>query len=120
MPNRSGLSYRRSAPMYGIPPTTPYNYDHMSGKVEVGAQPGPKRYLSDEEEELARFLVEVAKIGYPHTKSQTLALVNPRRACAARITVVGSVCACVCVCYSQSYFSGVSSSHKGYDLLNGQ
>jgi hypothetical protein len=48
----------------------------MSGKVEVGAQPGPKRYLSDEEEELARFLVEVAKIGYPHTKSQTLALVQ--------------------------------------------
>ena len=71
----SGLSYRRSAAMYGIPTTT--LYDHMSGKVEVGAQPGPKRYLNDEEEEeLARFLVEVAKIGYPHTKSQTLALVQ--------------------------------------------
>ena len=71
----SGLSYRRSAAMYGIPTTT--LYDHMSGKVEVGAQPGPKRYLNDEEEEeLARFLVEVAKIGYPHSKSQTLALVQ--------------------------------------------
>ena len=25
-------------------------------------------------------------------------LINPRRACAARVTVVGSVCVCVCVC----------------------
>ena len=27
---------------------------------------------------------------------------------------------CVSVCYSISHFSGVFSSHKGYDLLNGQ
>ena len=26
-----------------------------------------------------------------------LTLINPRRACAARVTVVGSVCLCVCV-----------------------
>ena len=26
------------------------------------------------------------------------ALINPRRACAARVTVLGSVCVCVCVC----------------------
>ena len=26
----------------------------------------------------------------------------------------------VCVCYSTSHFTGVRSSHKGYDLLNGQ
>ena len=26
-------------------------------------------------------------------------LTNPRRACAARVTVVGSVCVCVCVCH---------------------
>ena len=25
-------------------------------------------------------------------------VINPRRACAARVTVVGSVCVCVCVC----------------------
>ena len=30
------------------------------------------------------------------------------------------VCVCVCVCYSQSHLSNVSSSHKRYDLLNGQ
>ena len=27
---------------------------------------------------------------------------------------------CVSVCYSQSHFSSVRLSHKGYDLLNGQ
>ena len=27
-------------------------------------------------------------------------VINPRRACAARVTAVGSVCVCVCVCVS--------------------
>lgn len=49
----------------------------MTGKVEEGAQPGPKHYLNDEEkEELASFLVQTAKIGYLHTNSQVLALVQ--------------------------------------------
>ena len=43
---------------------------------------------------------------------------NPRRACAARVTVV--VCVCLSVCYSTSHFTGVRSSHKRYDLLNRQ
>ena len=72
---RSGLSYRRSAAMYGIPTTT--LHDHMSGKIDIGAKPGPKPYLNDEEEEeLAGFLVQVADIGYPKTKIQVLALVQ--------------------------------------------
>ena len=54
---------------------------------------------------------------YPVVKSM-LDIINPRRACAARVTVLGSVC--LCVCYSQSHFLGVCSSHKGYHLLNGQ
>ena len=29
-----------------------------------------------------------------------MSVVNPRRACAARVTVLGSVCVCVCVCLS--------------------
>ena len=54
--------------MYAIPTTT--LYDHMCGNVELGAKPGPKRYLTDdEEEELAWFLLELAKIGYPRTKN---------------------------------------------------
>ena len=27
-----------------------------------------------------------------------MSVINPRRSCAARVTVVGSVCVCVCVC----------------------
>ena len=49
------------------------------------------------------------------------ALINPRRACAARVTVLGlCVCVCVClsvclcVCYSTSHFSRVYSCHKQY------
>ena len=41
---KAGMSFRRSAAMYGIPTTT--LYDHVSGKVEIGAHPGPKRYLT--------------------------------------------------------------------------
>ena len=29
-------------------------------------------------------------------------MMNPRRACAARVTVVGSVCLCVCLTYGAS------------------
>ena len=71
----SGLSYRRAAAMYGVPSST--LFDHITGKVEVGAQPGPKPYLNaEEEQELASFLMQVASIGYPHTKSQVLSLVQ--------------------------------------------
>ena len=42
-------------------------------------------------------------------KPKCVLAINPRRACAARVTVVGSVClsVCLCVCYSQSHFSNV-------------
>ena len=61
--------------MFGVPTTT--LYDHMTGKVSIGAQSGPKPYLTrEEEEELASFLIQTSKIGYPHTKSQLFALVQ--------------------------------------------
>lgn len=42
-----------------------------------GARSGPDLYMSIEEEvELSYFLIQVAKIGYPHTKKQVLALVQ--------------------------------------------
>ena len=40
-------------------------------------------------------------------------LINPRRACAARVTVL-SLGLCVCVCYSTSHFSRDYSYHKQY------
>ena len=35
-------------------------------------------------------------------------IVNPRRACAARVTVVGSVCVCVCVSVKSHLTPGAS------------
>ena len=71
------ISYRRAAAMYGIPTST--LFDHMTGKVEIGVNPGPKPYLSrEEEEELASFLIQTAKIVYPHTKSRFLLLVDKK------------------------------------------
>ena len=36
--------------------------------------------------------------GASNSSTRTPLIVNPRRACAARVMVVGSVCVCVCVC----------------------
>jgi len=70
-----GMPYRQAAEMYGVPKSTVH--DHLSGKIALGARPGPDPYLSiEEEEELASFLIETAKIGYPHTKRQVLAVVQ--------------------------------------------
>ena len=53
-------------------------------------------------------------------KPQTIVLwhsiklsLNPRRACAARVMGLS-------VSYSTSHFSNIGSSHKRYDVLNGQ
>lgn len=53
--------------MYGVPKST--SHDYVSGKVRFGTRPGSTPYLSrGEEEELASFLVQVARIGYPRSK----------------------------------------------------
>ena len=50
--------------------------DRISRKVK-GVTRGPAAYLTqEEEEELARFLIKSADIGYTHTLSQVLALYN--------------------------------------------
>ena len=70
-----GVSLRRAAEMYKIPRST--LHDHVSGKIAFGARSGPDPYLLvEEEEELASFLMQSAKIGYPHTKKQVLLLVQ--------------------------------------------
>ena len=68
-------SVRRAALMYGIPRST--LHDHYSGKIEIDAKPGPPPYLSvEEEEELSNFLMKCARIGYPKTRQQVLAIVQ--------------------------------------------
>ena len=71
----NGTSIRKAAEMYGIPRST--LHDHVSGRIKYGARSGPSPYLTtEEEEELASFLLQSAKIGYPHTKSQVFAIVQ--------------------------------------------
>ena len=66
-----GLSYSRVVEMYNIPSAT--LHDHFTGKVKCGARCGPNPYLTfEEEEEVASFLINTARIGFPHTKKQVL------------------------------------------------
>ena len=70
-----GTSIRRADEMFGLPRST--LQDHVSGRVEQFAKQGPKPYLStEEEEELASFLVRCARIGYPHTRLQVIGIVQ--------------------------------------------
>ena len=60
--------------MYAIPRST--LHDHVSSRIKNQKQ-GPQAYLSpSEEEELAKFLLKCAKMGYPHTCQQILGLVQ--------------------------------------------
>ena len=62
---------RRAAEMYSMLKLT--LHDRVTGKVPIQATSGPKPYLTlEEEEELMSFLLQTARIGYPHTKKQVL------------------------------------------------
>ena len=65
-----GMSIRRAAECYKIPRTT--LQDYVSGQSTLSSRSGAPILTVDEESELATFLVEVAKIGYPHTRQQVL------------------------------------------------
>ena len=70
-----GMSIRHASELYGVPKSS--LHDRVSGKIQHGARPGPKAYLTfEEEEELAGFLVHTADIGFPRTVAQVLALVQ--------------------------------------------
>jgi hypothetical protein len=57
------------------------------GKVELGTRPGPKPYLTTKEkEEVASFLVQTTKIGYPHTKSQVVQQIVNSKGIKATVT----------------------------------
>ena len=78
------LSLREASEKYGIPKST--IWDRASGKVAFGAISGPPKYLNSvEEEHLVKFLIGAAKIGFPRSKKQVLAIVRAilakKRAC---------------------------------------
>ena len=70
-----GESVRKAAELYNVPRST--LHDRVSGKTAKDARYGPQLYLTlEEEEELTRVLLQAAKIGYPHTRKQIIALVQ--------------------------------------------
>ena len=72
---RRGESVRRAAELYSVPRST--LSDKVLCQVPLKARSGPPSYLSrEEEEELTSFLLEMAKIGYAHTRKQVISLVQ--------------------------------------------
>lgn len=70
-----GISIRRAALDYGVPKST--LGDRVSGRVVPGSTSGPKRILSDEEEEdLVAFVRRCSAVGYPKTRKDVIALVQ--------------------------------------------
>ena len=69
------LSGNRAADLHGVPRST--LKDRLSGRVQHGVNPGPKPYLSKEEEsELADHLIHVANLGYDKTRRDVKCLVE--------------------------------------------
>ena len=62
-----GASVRKAAMEYGVPRSTPR--DPVSGRVTHGILSGPPKYLSEEDEdELLRFILGFASVGYHKTR----------------------------------------------------
>ena len=57
------MGVNKAALEYGVPKTT--LKDRIAGRIVHGKKPGPEPYLtSDEEKELASFLIDVSKMGH--------------------------------------------------------
>ena len=66
---------RRAASEYNIPKST--LGDRVSGKILPGAKAGRKPYLTpNEEDELVKFLLNYAAIGYGRSRKEVIALVE--------------------------------------------
>ena len=73
---RSGdMTANRAASVFEVPPTT--LKDRLSGRVRHGTNPGPKPYLTkQEEDELAEFLIKASTMGYGKSKREVLSIVK--------------------------------------------
>lgn len=70
-----GWTIRRAAEEFQVPKST--LYDRVSGKIAFGAKSGPPAYLNVKEgDELVKFLVGSARIGFPRTCKHVLAIVQ--------------------------------------------
>ena len=71
----NGCGTNQAAKEHGVPMST--LKDRLSGRVVHGTNPGPRPYLSKrEEDELANYLVQTAKVGYGKTRRQVKCIVE--------------------------------------------
>ena len=69
------MTVRRAALEYNVPKST--LHDRVSGRVKPGAKPGPSRYLNDEEEEeIVRWIIGCAEVGYAKSVKEVRAVVG--------------------------------------------
>ena len=72
---KSGMGVKRAAEQHGVHLTT--LRDCISGRVTHGTKPGPKPYLTQEEEkELGSFLKSWAEVGYGKTRRDVMHIVQ--------------------------------------------
>ena len=72
---RDGMGVNKAAELHGVPKTT--LKDRVSGCVAHGSKSGPVSYLtSQEEKQLADYLLEVAEAGYGKTRKPVKAMVE--------------------------------------------
>ena len=72
---KKGMSRTAAAELHGVPLST--LKDRFNGRVVHGMKPGPRSYLSkDEEGELADFLVECARLGFGKTRRDVRCIVE--------------------------------------------
>ena len=72
---KKGMPWIAAADSHGAPLST--LKDRLNGRVVHGTKPGPRSYLSkDDESELADFLVECAKLGYGKTRKDVKCIVE--------------------------------------------
>ena len=72
---QDGLFAFRAADLHRVPRST--LKDRLSGRVKHGVKPGPRSYLSAEEEsDLSKYLLEVVSFGYGKTRREVQGLVE--------------------------------------------
>ena len=71
---QDGLPITTAARVHGVPKTSLHN--RIKERVLHGVKPGPKQYLSVEEEtKLAEFTIETASVGYGQARKQIMTIV---------------------------------------------
>ena len=72
---KNGMSVRKAAEVYNVPKST--LGDRVSGRTIIGSKSGPKKILSDQQEDcLDQFLIGCSSIGFAKSRIEVISLIN--------------------------------------------